>query len=79
MSRIIHGVVHGRTIELQEDPGVGDGQQVQIVLTAVPAAAGWGDGIRRSAGAAADIPDFERAFGQIAEERRAARFRENAP
>ena len=32
MSRIIRGVVHGRTIELAEDLGVADGQQVEVVV-----------------------------------------------
>ena len=76
MNKIMQGVVHGRIIELSEDPGVSDGQQVQIVLTAVPATSFWRDGIRRSAGAAADIPGFEEAFRQVEQERKAARFRE---
>jgi len=54
MSRIIHGVVHGRTIELAEDPGVADGQQVEVVVKPLAPAKPWGEGIRRSAGALAD-------------------------
>ena len=75
MNKIMQGVVHGRTIELNEDPGVTDGQQVQIVLTAVPPQGSWGEGIRRSAGAAADIPGFDEAFRQVEQERKAAKFR----
>ena len=76
MNRILQGVVHGRIIELSEDPGVTDGQQVQIILTAVPSRGVWGEGIRRSAGAAAGIAGFDEAFRQVEQERKAARFRE---
>lgn len=79
MNKIMHGVVHGRTIELNEDPGVTDGQQVQIVLTAVPLQGSWGEGIRRSAGAAADVPGFDEAFRQVEQGRKAAQFREIGP
>ena len=54
MSRVIQGVVHGRTIELAEDPGVADGQQVEVVVKPLAPAKPWGEGIRRSAGALAD-------------------------
>ena len=30
MTRTIHGKVHGRTIELDEDPGVAEGQEVEV-------------------------------------------------
>jgi hypothetical protein len=32
----LHGKVHGKTIELEEDPGVAEGQQVEIQMTVVP-------------------------------------------
>jgi hypothetical protein len=32
MSKTMHGKVRGRTIELNEDPGVADGQEVQVQL-----------------------------------------------
>ena len=76
VNKIMQGVVHGRTIELSENPGVTDRQQVEIVLTAVPSQRSWGEGIRRSAGAAVDVPGFDEAFRQIEQERKAATFRE---
>jgi len=79
VNKIMHGVVHGRTIELNEDPGVIDGQQVQIVLTAVPPQGSWGEGIHRSAGAAVDVPGFDEAFRRVEQERKAAQFRETGP
>ena len=54
MSRIIQGIVHGRTIELTEDPGVADGQQVEVIVRPVTRTKPWGEGIRRSAGALAE-------------------------
>jgi len=54
------GVVHGKTIELDKETGLSDGQQVTIVVQLVSetdVSAGRlppGEGIRRSAGAWAD-------------------------
>ena len=47
------GVVHGRSIELDHDPGLPDGQEVMVTVQAPAAAAKQsvpGEGIRRSAG-----------------------------
>jgi hypothetical protein len=53
----LKGVVHGRTIELDHDPGVPDGQEVTVTVQ-LPAQTGEklppGEGLRRSAGAWAD-------------------------
>lgn len=54
MSKILHGVVHGRTIELTDDPGIADGQSVKVIVRPAKADKPWGEGIRRSAGALAD-------------------------
>ena len=32
MIRKIHGRVHGKSIELDEDPGVADGQEVEVQI-----------------------------------------------
>jgi hypothetical protein len=29
-------VIHGRTIELKDDPGIADGQQVEIIIKTIP-------------------------------------------
>jgi len=45
---IIKGVVHGKTIELEHEPGVPEGQLVSVVIRpALPA----GEGLRQSFGA----------------------------
>jgi len=38
MTRTLHGKVHGRTIELDEDLGVAEGQEVEVQVKIVPAA-----------------------------------------
>lgn len=55
MIKVMQGVVHGTTIELRENPGVADGQEVEITVRVPEAAQAWGDGIRRSAGAMAEF------------------------
>lgn len=75
MNKMIEGVVHGRTIELAEDPGVGDGQRVQVVLSLPPAAAEQGGGIRRTAGALADDPQWDEIMAEV----HAGRKRERRP
>ena len=35
MTKTIHGKVHGKTIELAEDLGVPDGQEVEVQVTVV--------------------------------------------
>jgi hypothetical protein len=32
MTRTMHGKIHGRTIELDEDPGLPEGQEVEIQM-----------------------------------------------
>ena len=32
MNKVLHGVVHGKTIELSEPAGVADGQEVEVVV-----------------------------------------------
>ena len=75
MNKIIEGVVHGRTIELLGDPGVGEGQRVQVVLSVSTSAEPWGDGIRRTAGALADDPNWDAIMAEV----HAGRKRERRP
>ncbi len=36
MTRTIHGIVRGRMIELDEDLGVADGQEVEVPVKVIP-------------------------------------------
>jgi hypothetical protein len=53
MTKRIHGVVHGKTIELEENPGVTEGQEVEITIRSIPTQRTWGEGLLRCAGALA--------------------------
>ena len=53
MIKALHGIIHGNSIELIEDLGLADGQQVEVVVKALSKAEAWGDGLRRCAGALA--------------------------
>jgi hypothetical protein len=79
MTHIIHGRINGKTIELDDDLGVPNGREVEVVVRVVEPQPDWGEGIRRSAGAAADVADFDEVFAQIERERKAAQFRDAGP
>ena len=71
LSEIIHGVIRGRTVQLAQDPGIDDGQAVEVVLRAVSSrGTEWGEGLRRCAGALADYPDMDRHLDEIQDERK---------
>ena len=42
MTKKLHGKVHGKTIELDEDPGVADGQEVELQINVIPPVRNWG-------------------------------------
>ena len=56
----LRGVVHGRTIQLNGESGLPDGQEVAVALQPIDQTQEWaaamppGEGLRRSAGAWAD-------------------------
>jgi hypothetical protein len=58
MTKTFHGKVHGQTIHINEDLNLADGEDVEVVLRPTTTPSAWGEGIRRSAGAAADIPNL---------------------
>ncbi len=55
----LRGVVHGKTIELEQEPRLPDGQQVTVILQPLVQSEKLspGEGIRRSAGAWSDDPE----------------------
>ncbi|MCY2962313.1 MAG: hypothetical protein NT069_01450 [Planctomycetota bacterium] len=73
MTKTLHGTVHGRTIELDEDLGVAEGQEVEVQVTLVQPARRWGEGILRSAGGWADYPEMDAIMEKIHQERRLER------
>ena len=73
MTKTINGKIHGKTIELDEDLGVPDGQEVQVQVTIVPPARKWGEGILRSAGGWVDYPEMDAIMEKIQHERKLER------
>ena len=73
MIKSLHGVVHGRTIELDGDLGVPEGQEVEVQVTVVPSRKPWGEGIRRTAGALADDPDWGGIMDEVYQARKVER------
>ena len=61
MTKTIHGRAHGKTIELDEDLGIPDGQEVRVTVEALPAGQlAPGEGLRRAFGAwAGDAGDLD--------------------
>ena len=77
----IRGVIHGKTIELADDPGIEDGRQVEVTIrtSSLPVPDARIAAILRTAGALADDPEFAEVMNQVARQRNAARFRDLAP
>jgi hypothetical protein len=73
MIKSMHGVVHGKTIELSEDPGVADGQEVEVQVLVKPSGNEWGAGVLRTAGALADDPHWDAIMDQVQQVRKARR------
>jgi hypothetical protein len=71
MAEAIQGVIRCRTIELATDPGIEDGQMVEVVVRVIKKSKPWGEGIRRSAGAMADhwTEDDDRILEEIQRDR----------
>lgn len=74
MTKAVHGTIHGNTIELDEDLGIPDGEEVDVILTPSNRHLPCAEGIKRSAGAAASIPEFDAVFEEIERDRRAAMY-----
>ena len=73
MTKVLHGVVHGKTIELSEVPGGADGQEVEVVVKFSTPSRPWGDGIRASAGGWADYPEMDSVMERIQQNRKLER------
>jgi hypothetical protein len=72
VTEIIRGTIHGKTIDLDKNPGMPDGQKAAVILRPEGSAGQWGEGIRRSAGALADCPEMDAFMEEIQQERRRA-------
>jgi len=65
------GVVRGKTIQLEAEPGLPDGQPVTVTLRPTNQTLPPGEGLRRSFGAwAADAAELDQFLEQIRQQRR---------
>ena len=72
MDKILHGIVHGQTIELTEPAGLAEGQKVEVVVRFSTPSRPCGEGIRNSAGALATswTEEDDRILEEIQRERK---------
>lgn len=74
MTKTLQGKVHGRTIELDEDPGVAEGQEVEVQVTVLPNTARKpGEGFMRTEGALADDEEWDAIMEEIYQARKLER------
>jgi hypothetical protein len=71
MIRKYHGRVHGRTIELDEDLGVAEGQEVEVQVTVLPKPPRkTGEGLLRTEGALGDDDEWDGIMDEIQKARK---------
>jgi hypothetical protein len=73
MMKTVHGTVHGRTIQLDQDLGVADGQEVEIQVKLISSPPTWGAGILSAAGGWAEFPEMDAVFEKIYAQRQVER------
>ncbi len=71
MTKTMHGKVHGRTIELDEDLGVAEGQEVEVQVRVLPKTDRKpGEGFLRTEGALADDTEWDAIMEEIYQARK---------
>jgi hypothetical protein len=72
MTKILHGTIRGRTIELTEDAGLAEGQEVEVSKRTFPDLTTWqpGEGLLRTEGALADDPHWDAIMEEVYRERK---------
>ena len=72
MIKTAHGLVRGRTIELEEDLGLAEGQEVEITVRMVRPADSRqpGEGFLRTEGALADDSEWDEIMQRVYEDRK---------
>jgi hypothetical protein len=80
MNQSIPGIIHGNTIELSHNPGLAEGQAVDVVIHAATPTRVCGNGILKSAGALANewTVEDDRILAEIYQERKLESNREIA-
>ena len=73
MTQTLHGVIHGKTIELRNDPGLADGEEVRVVIESTVPSPKQGVRLARCAGALADDPYWDDIMEEIQQSRKVER------
>lgn len=74
MTKTLHGKIHGRTIELDEDLGIADGQEVEVRIVVIPRTQRKpGDGFLRTEGALSDDDEWDTVMEEIRQARKQER------
>ena len=73
MTQTLHGVIHGKTIELMTDPGLADGEEIRVVIESTRPAPKRGERLARCAGALADDPYWDDIMKEIQQSRKIER------
>lgn len=78
MTKIIHGKVNGRMIELNEDLGLAPGEEVEVQVRTLQTPQNWGEGLNRCAGALANdwTEEDDRILDEIHQDRKRPTRRE---
>jgi hypothetical protein len=71
MTVTVQGIIQGNTIKLEHPLSLADGAQVEVVVRPVEkrTVRAWGDGIKASAGALADMPELDAIMDDIYQQR----------
>lgn len=74
MTKTLHGKIHGKTIELDEDLGLAEGREVEVQVRLLPdAPLNPGAGFLRTEGALADDPEWDAIIEQVHQGRKVER------
>ena len=74
MTKTIHGKIHGKTIELDEDLGVTEGQEVEVQIKVISKSGNrTGEGFLRTEGALADDEEWDAIMEEIYRSRKLER------
>ena len=78
MTKVLHGKINGRTIELSEDLGLAPGEEVEVQVRTMPKTQNWGEGLKRCAGALANdwTEEDDRILEEIHQDRKRPSRRE---
>jgi hypothetical protein len=79
MSEAVEGVIHGRMIELEIDPGLQDGERVEVVIRRAERPEAGREGARSAAGSLAHFPpEYFEDLDEIVRARKQWPYREPA-